>query len=196
MSDKNKALRRQIRVGRLALPSSRQAQAAQAAAANLLASDLLDKVRHIALYAATAGELDPKILLESCWKLGKLCYYPILNESERDASLVFAPVTPNSEYKPNYFDILEPEHNEKERLLPEQVDLVITPLVAFDSTGNRLGMGKGFYDKSFAFNMTGNKPSVPLIGYAHGFQQVEELDAEAWDVPLTAVVTETEVITF
>ena len=79
-----------------------------------------------------------------------------------------------------------------ECLQAEELDLVLVPLVAFDSTGTRLGMGGGFYDRSFAFprgaNEMGRRPHPLGLGYE--FQAVAELVRQPWDVPLDAVVTE------
>ena len=72
------------------------------------------------------------------------------------------------------------------------MDLVLAPLVAFDRTGTRLGMGGGFYDRAFAFlrdpAYRGHRPV--LLGLGYEFQQTAELVRQAWDVPLEAAVTE------
>jgi 5-formyltetrahydrofolate cyclo-ligase len=68
---------------------------------------------------------------------------------------------------------------------------VLAPLVAFDRSGNRLGMGGGYYDRSFAYlrhRVHWRRPR--LIGYAYGFQEVQALERAHWDVPLSGVVTE------
>jgi 5-formyltetrahydrofolate cyclo-ligase len=72
---------------------------------------------------------------------------------------------------------------------------VLLPLVAFDPQGGRLGMGGGYYDRTFAFlngQKGGQKPK--LIGLAHHFQQIPKLPIESWDVPLNAIVTDEQVI--
>ena len=62
------------------------------------------------------------------------------------------------------------------------------PLVGFDKTGNRLGMGKGYYDRTFAENSPFfRRPR--LIGLAHSIQEAT-LIPNLWDVPLDAVFTE------
>ena len=68
-------------------------------------------------------------------------------------------------------------------------DLVFVPLVAFDRKGNRLGMGKGCYDRTFSAQ------SVPLIGLAHACQEADVLPVDEWDVPLKAIITNEEYIT-
>jgi len=76
---------------------------------------------------------------------------------------------------------------------PDQLDVVLVPLVAFDLTCNRIGMGGGFYDRSFEFRK--NTPAPPtLVGVAHAFQQVKDVLAQPWDVPLDFVATDNGVL--
>jgi 5-formyltetrahydrofolate cyclo-ligase len=65
------------------------------------------------------------------------------------------------------------------------------PLVGFDASGNRMGMGGGYYDRTFSFKSLKKGLRGPtLIGLAHEIQRVEELPVESWDIPLTAIVTD------
>src|SRR5690606_40461575 len=64
------------------------------------------------------------------------------------------------------------------------------PLVAFDARGNRLGMGGGFYDRTFARAPRARTLRPRLVGLAHHFQQVASLPAEPWDIPLDAIATD------
>jgi len=70
----------------------------------------------------------------------------------------------------------------------------LLPLVAFDQQGERLGMGGGYYDRTFEFLRRSGLNKPKLIGLAHDFQQVDAIPTEAWDVPLTAIVTNKGVI--
>ena len=95
----------------------------------------------------------------------------------------------------NLFNIKEPSSHTK-TIPPSQLDLVFVPLVAFDKRGSRIGMGGGFYDRTFAFKQQETRTVMPphLVGLAHSFQQVQRIKRNKWDVPLTAVVTESAVI--
>jgi len=73
-------------------------------------------------------------------------------------------------------------------------DLVIVPLLAFDSAGGRLGYGGGFYDRTLE-GLRALKP-VFALGFAYGAQFVEALPLEPTDQPLDAIVTETGVLRF
>ena len=68
--------------------------------------------------------------------------------------------------------------------------LVLAPLVVFDGNCNRIGMGGGFYDRSFAFRKNPAITRPRLIGVAHETQKVEHIVPEQWDVQLDMIVTE------
>ena len=75
-------------------------------------------------------------------------------------------------------------------LAPEALDLVLAPLVVFDPQRNRIGMGGGYYDRSFEFRKQAQRDAPILIGVAHELQKVDQLIAEDWDVRLDMVVTD------
>jgi 5-formyltetrahydrofolate cyclo-ligase len=146
--------------------------------------------RRIALYLPNDGEIDPQPIMERIWTAKKLCYLPILSRLRHDR-LWFAPYLPDTPLTLNRFGIPEPRVPARQWVRAQELDLILMPLVAFDTRGNRLGMGGGFYDKSLAFLRTRQHWHKPhLIGLAHDFQRVEVLDPFAWDVPLQAVVTD------
>ncbi len=73
----------------------------------------------------------------------------------------------------------------------QKLDLILLPLVGFDTHCHRLGMGKGFYDRSLEFlNHRQHWRKPHILGLAHDFQRVESLPADPWDVPLQGVVTD------
>ena len=147
--------------------------------------------RHIAAYLASDGEIDPLPLIQRLWKLGKKLYLPVLAPfAER--KLWFARFEPGDRLVFNRYGIPEPE---RRRLIkPCNLDLVFTPLVAFDSNGHRLGMGGAYYDHSFAFLGKRTRLYKPkLVGLAYEFQKQAAIDVNHWDIPLHAVVTETTI---
>ncbi|PKL94780.1 MAG: 5-formyltetrahydrofolate cyclo-ligase, partial [Gammaproteobacteria bacterium HGW-Gammaproteobacteria-8] len=95
---------------------------------------------------------------------------------------------PGVEMRPNRFGIPEPVGSR--RCPAERLELVLTPLVAYSSNGNRLGMGAGYYDRAFEFLRRDPAAGPWLVGVAYGLQQVDSLPVEPWDVPLGAVITE------
>lgn len=151
---------------------------------------------HIAFYQATNGEADPRLLLNHALSLGKHCYLPVLHPIKHN-SMWFMPYKKGTKLIPNQFGILEPEVISHELAPAWALQLVFTPLVAFDLQGNRLGMGGGYYDRSFAFIKEAHfKPKPFLVGLAYEFQKVEKLTANSWDIPLNTVVTEHKIYNF
>ena len=129
-------------------------------------------------------------LMQKAWRMGKSVYVPTLFTPIKP-QLRFAPYKPGDALARNRFDIAEPIVGVKRQLTPMQLDLVLMPLVGFDLKGNRLGMGGGFYDRSFAYlhnRRTWRRPR--LVGIAYEFQKLEELQNASWDVPMDAVATE------
>jgi len=96
---------------------------------------------------------------------------------------------------PNRYGIPEPECAPAALITAEQVDVVLLPLVAFHRAGHRLGMGAGYYDRSFAFLRSRARPASPvLVGIGYSFQEVAAMPALDHDVPLDFIATEKELI--
>ncbi len=181
------ALRQQLRAARRALSFETRLQAAISAAMNLCASEAYRSARRIAVYMAMDGELDPTPLIMRCRTDERELYLPVLPPME--GAMSFRPYSIDTPLVPNRFGIPEPKSAEGGRMAKD-MDLVVTPIVGFDMQGNRLGMGAGFYDRTFGFLRHMEQPRPLLIGYAYELQKVQVLDAQSWDVPLAAVATE------
>ncbi|MCZ2721544.1 5-formyltetrahydrofolate cyclo-ligase [Marinomonas sp. 15G1-11] len=180
-------LRKHLRAERKALPASQQQAAAVALSTQLqtspwlkqhLATHPADQV-HVALYLSNDGEISPDVFCQYLWSLGVQVYLPIIDGE----TLLFGLYTPETQWQQNRFAIDEPL--DPNPLTAEQLHLVCLPLVGFDKSGGRLGMGGGFYDKTFAHKAK----HTALIGLAHDCQQVNRLPIESWDVPLDGIVT-------
>jgi 5-formyltetrahydrofolate cyclo-ligase len=92
----------------------------------------------------------------------------------------------------NIFGIAEPISNAKKQIPPPQLDLVIVPLTGFNFKGNRIGMGGGYYDRSFEFLLKHSPPPKPfMLGLGYQIQKSNEIIPQYWDVPLNGVLTET-----
>lgn len=105
--------------------------------------------------------------------------------------MVFAKSHPEVEYELNRFGIPEPKASPRQTLKALELDLLLLPLVAFDSKGNRLGMGGGYYDRTLAhLNRQKGWRRPRIIGLAHELQRVDGLKNNAWDVPLDGIITD------
>lgn len=189
MTDDRKTLRRELRARRRNLGAPARIAGAEAIAARLLALPFAPSEGYVAGYWAMDGE----IALHA-WqlRLPKDCIYclPVLHEDQR---LRFAPWRPGDALIPNKFGIPEPALAETSLLEPEQLSLIVLPLVGFDPRGHRLGMGGGWYDRSFAFRQQRAAPPW-LVGAGFETQRVDRLDAADWDVALDAVCTESDTL--
>ena len=179
-------LRKITRTKRQQLSAEAQQQAATDLAAKVLASDIIAPGQHIALYLANDGELDTYPLIQALWQLGKSVYLPVLHPFVA-GYLLFVRYDKDTLLYPNKFGIPEPLAT-CHRLIPlQQLDIIFTPLVAFDAAGNRLGMGGGFYDRTLS--QLSPDSHCQVIGLAHNCQQVDAVPGEAWDIPLKQIIT-------
>ncbi len=198
----NKAdLRKAIRNKRTALTLEQQSTAAQGLLIQLQTVPAFRAARKIAMYLINDGEIDPVDVMKWCWKNSMQTYVPLIVRGGNNI-LLFAEVNQHSEFNENQFGIREPAVEADQIIDAADLDLVLTPLVAFDQNGNRIGMGGGFYDATFAFvkNSFGKRGSEggslkkpEMIGIAHEMQKVDGICAEQWDIPLTTVVTDKNV---
>lgn len=183
MLDKQK-LRQQISAKRAKLTPAFQQQAAKKVANSIINKDIYQKSQYIAAYIAVQGEVDPLPLMQHAWSANKICYLPILTKERK---LLFAKYEPNDPLINNRYNIPEPQPDNL--INPQDLDLVITPLVAFDKDNNRLGTGAGYYDRTFAFIKETKNHKPYLIGIAYELQKVAELSPDPWDIPLDIIVT-------
>lgn len=104
--------------------------------------------------------------------------------------LIPSEITKESDLKQNSFGYFEPKS-----ILPvniEEIDLVIVPGVVFDKNLNRIGFGKGYYDKI----LNRLKPSAKKVALAHDFQVLEDIPAEEHDVKMDMIITEKNIYPF
>ncbi len=180
-----------MRQRRRQLSRHQQAFAAQQLFRHLRQLSLFRRSRRIAFYVARDGEISPHLLMRQARAMGKRCYLPVMRK-DRSCRLFFMPYEPGSTRRESRYRIEEPRYAPARALAPAALNLVLMPLVAFDDSGARLGMGKGYYDRSFAFTRRGLWP-VRLVGLAHECQRVEKLEAAIWDVPLEMIATDRKV---
>ncbi len=146
------------------------------------------RARTIAVYFGIDGEVDLSSIFEPAKSSGKSIFVPVLARN----GLRFIELGTRDRLGRNRFGIPEPRGGRS--IDPRHLDVVLAPLVAFDARGHRLGMGKGYYDRSFGFlrrRTCWRKPK--LIGIGFDFQKIDQLVPQNWDVPLWAAVTNTGV---
>lgn len=183
------ALRRELRARRRAIPAAQRIAAADALADRLRALPFLPEAGYAAGYWAMDGEIG----LHN-WQMrlpaGLIYCLPLLRA---DNTLGFAPWRAGDPLVTNRYGIPEPDVDPASSLDADAMALVLMPLVGFDAAGLRLGMGGGWYDRSFAFRQQRAAPPW-LVGVGFEAQRVPALTAQAWDVPVDAVCTESDTL--
>ena len=188
-SETTAQVRQRMRAARKALHERDVLAASFAITQTLCRMPPLRRATTVALYLPAFNEVDCTLLSQRLEMRGKLVYAPILRKNR----LVFAPAGQSRNYTENQFGIPEPVHRRHELRDARQLDVIITPLVAFDRQCNRVGMGGGYYDRTLAFRKHRGHWRRPLtIGVAYSFQRVDSIAAEPWDIPLDVVITEKE----
>lgn len=153
---------------------------------------LLGNAQHIGLYLAFGNEVSADELMAQCRAQGQATYVPLV---QPDHTLKFAPITNSTPIVQNRYGIREPELDDETCLPATSLDVVIVPLLGFDRQCNRMGMGGGYYDRTFAHKRQADNAhsatTLPLlIGVAFDCQCVDSVFPDWWDVPLDHVVTE------
>ena len=184
MIDRHK-LRNQIRAKRNALSIEQQLLSSKQLLSRLITHPKIKQADTLGIYLANNGELDPMLFIQWCWQNNKRVFLPVLHPFSK-GHLLFLHFDERSLLLPNRFGIPEPRLTKNAIMPIEQLDIVMTPLVAFDQAGNRLGMGGGFYDRTLS-QVGGVKPY--LMGLAHDEQQVDKVPTDDWDIPLSEIIT-------
>lgn len=178
-------LRTEIRLRRNNLTTEQQKHFALQAAERVATHSRIQSSKTISVFLSFDGELNTAPLIDRLWREGKQLCLPVLHPFSA-GNLLFLRYTPETALIRNRLKILEPQLDVTQVIPLSQLDIILTPLVAFDSTGQRLGMGGGFYDRTLKHWQEGGP--YP-IGLAHDCQHVDALPAEHWDVPLPEVIT-------
>ncbi len=187
--DHKKNIRRDMRTRRQQLSPYEQFQHADGLVQQLAQWSLFHEANTLAFYIANDGEIDPSPSMKLAWSLNKNCYLPLV---QTDQTLTFAPYQDGDILIANQYGILEPVVEPTACIGITHLQLILIPLVAFDDRGNRIGMGKGYYDKTLA-SLALQSHSTKFIGLAHDFQRVDHLPCDQWDIPLHAVITERKI---
>lgn len=181
-------IRKTMRQMRRNLSITEQNSAAQSLVDLVLFHSLVASSHHIGLFLSFDGEINTIPLIHALWCKGKQVYLPQIHPFNSQ-QLLFLEYTPDVQLIPGKFGIFTPPLAINSVLPTHELDIVFTPLVAFDRRGYRLGMGGGFYDRTLAA-YTG-LPFRP-IGLAYHMQEIDCIPKEHWDVPLPEIITEKE----
>jgi len=180
-----KQLRKEIIKKRMELDSSERLHRSDIIADKLIRTDEYREAKKILVYADASGEVATDRIINKSLLEGKRVYAPVvLNEADMDFYEIFS----LDELYPGSFGIREPLTIENLKYSGESNDsdtLMIVPGVAFDRNNNRMGYGRGFYDRYLA-RVAVNK----RVALAYDFQIVDSIIPKETDVPVTGIITD------
>ena len=157
-------------------------------AAKLFSQPAVNDAFVILSYYSAKNEVNTLEIIEKLIIMNKKVALPISKPDRTD--LIVSLFSSISELKPGGFGIMEPDPNKLCILQPEQIDIILVPGIAFDRMGNRIGYGKGYYDR-FLSSLTHEHVK---IGLCFDFQLYDELPCDYFDVPVDYVITESVMI--
>lgn len=188
IAEKKKSLRRDILQQRLRLPFEEVFKLSSIIQKKFLELNELKDVRRLALYASFKNEVLADTILEYATSHGKEVFFPRVVRGKK--GLIFLKVHGKKDLAPGSYEIEEPSHDRGETAPVPSFDMIIVPGVAFDTNGNRLGYGKGYYDKA----LENAREGCLIAALAFDFQILDRIPAEAHDVKMAKIVTESRVL--
>ena len=139
-----------------------------------------------ALFLSMDGEIGTDKAIKQLWLQQCEVYLPRIHPFNPN-QLIFLRYQADTPLTTSKLGMKEPQLNCSQLCPIQQLDVIFTPLVAFDKYRNRLGMGGGFYDRTLSH--IGIEQNPQIVGLAHNCQQVEQVPIEAWDIPLKRIIT-------
>ena len=184
-------VRNELRQQRCAIPEQTRIEFDQNIRQNLLNLINDRQIRRIAGFWPFNGEPDLVPLFKQLMETGCDLALPVISSTQKGL-MEFCQWQADTRLVKNRFDIPEPQGNPP--LNPEDFDLMIIPLVAYDRFGNRLGMGAGYYDRHL--EPLRDRLSPMRVGVGYSLQEMKLIDENVWDIPLHGVVNERGCVTF
>ncbi len=153
---------------------------------NLIRKHFNKKKIVIAGYYPSYYEVNILNFLEKASKKNFKIVLPVIRSSNK---MSFKPWVVKEPLYVNSFGILEPKSSKKTTI----PDLIMVPLVAFDNSLNRIGYGKGYYDRSLK-KISKIKKNAIFLGIAYSFQKCTKIPTNKYDIKLDYVFTERGII--
>jgi len=148
---------------------------------NILRSRLFDSARFLYAYYPLGNEADVRPVIQEAWRQGKRVAFPKVFGNK----MRFFEVTGFEQLSEGTFGVMEPCEEKPADWRSGKKLLVLTPGVAFDYQGNRMGFGKGYYDRHFS-----GKRDYMMLGVSYELQIAEQIPTGDFDVPMKWIVTE------
>ncbi len=143
-------------------------------------SKIYKNAETIMLYMPLGNETDTTMIIKKAYNDGKKTVFPVTDKANGEITPVYA--DENAVFVKGAFSVNEPW--EKNIATPESIDVVIVPGIAFDKNGNRIGFGKGCYDKFLI------KTNAVKVGLCYDFQLLDEIPSDLYDIKMDYIITE------
>lgn len=176
-------LRKKLKKIRDDIPSDKRKIEEEIIAETLLNSEIYKNSKSIFIYNSFRSEVDTSYIIEEALDFGKIVALPITNPI--DHSMEAYEINKDSVFIQDAYGIQSPDKKTSKIINPKEIDLAIVPMLAYDSYGNRLGYGGGYYDRY----LPRLREDAIVVGLAFSNQFVEEIPIEKYDKKLDYVIT-------
>ena len=174
--DKN-ALRKEFLAKRKAISDEQKKNYSQKICEHIMNMSQYKSAVTIAAYSAIGNEVDLSPVVFDC---NKRIALPVCTEEN---TLIFKLIGDESTLEKGHFGIFEPKPDQPE-ISPDEIDLMLVPGAVFDPEGNRIGYGKGYYDRIMA------QSECMTVGVAYSMQIADKIENEPHDIKVDLIVTE------
>ncbi|MCP4379271.1 MAG: 5-formyltetrahydrofolate cyclo-ligase [bacterium] len=182
-----KQIRTEIKNALAAMTPEQTASASSEATQKLITKREFTDARSVMIFLPMPGEISALDIARAAWLSGKRVAVPKIRAPGVMDAIVINSL--NQDLAPGAMGILEPTGNDV--LAMSELDLIVTPALAYDRTGNRLGRGGGYYDR-FISQSEGSL----VCGLIFDGQLLDELPVEPHDQPVDMLVTDAEFLRF
>jgi 5-formyltetrahydrofolate cyclo-ligase len=180
-------LRKSIAKKRNALSTSEILEKSSRIKKRVFEMELFRDAQTILFYVSYGNEVYTHNMIKESIEMGKTVVVP--KSVTKEYTLILSRLTNWNDLKVGAYTILEPKKESINEVDIGSIDLIIIPGVVFDESGNRIGHGKGYYDR-----LLNDSRNIPSVGLAFEFQIVENIKSEQHDEKIDIVITEDRII--
>lgn len=180
-----KTLRKELLSKRKEIPQEKKAIYDKEISKKIIETDVFKKAEQVLVFASTDFEFDTRYIIDYCRLQNKKVFFPLC--TDRNGNMEFLKVHSENELQLGMYNILEPI-SACEKYIPYKNDLVIVPCLSADKNKNRIGYGKGYYDR-FLKNFKGVS-----ISPCYNEMIYSEIPTDEYDIKINIIVTDKEVI--
>lgn len=180
-------LRKSIEKKRNTLSTSEVLEKSSRIKKRIFEMDLFRDAQTILFYVSYGNEVYTHDMIKESISLGKTVVVP--KSVTKNNALILSRLTDWNNLEVGAYNILEPKQESIEQVDVESIDLIIVPGVVFDESGNRIGHGKGYYDR-----LLNDSQNIPNIGLAFELQMIDNIESEKHDEKIDVIITEDRIV--